>query len=101
MLTGVILGIAVMMLMMLVVVIKIVKTIVLITTIPLMLVVVLMLTLLRREEMVWHRKDGERRKNQVRIFMVVVLGAFRTDSTVIRSRWVRAMLDQSCLICSH
>ena len=52
----------------------------------------------RSGKMVWNCKDGEKRKNQVRMIVVVFLGAFRTDSTVVCSRWVRAMLGQSFLI---
>ena len=48
--------------------------------------------------MVWKCKADKKRGNQVKIIVVVFLGAFQTHNTVIRSRWVRAMLGQSFLI---
>ena len=43
-------------------------------------------------------RGGEKRKNQIGVIFVVFQGAFQTDTTVIRSRWVRAMLGGSFLI---
>ena len=53
---------------------------------------------MQRVKMVWNCRADKKRRNQVKIIVVVFLGAFQTHDTVVRSRWVQAMLGQSFLI---